>query len=131
MRSKASPRDLFAALATTLLGGLLLFLTLRARWDPLDMNPGVEGCLTAGVIGTILLLLARIPYQQALLFASPVLALEYWAVHAVGGPAVGVVAIHLIVIGFIGLAISPRNPQAEAEGSPASGPKPRRTVARA
>lgn len=111
MRPNASLKDLFAALVATLLGGLLLFLTLRARWDPQDMNPGVEGCLTAGVIGTILLLLARIPFSQALVLASPVLAVEYWAVSAAGGPAVGVVAIHLITVGFIGLALNTRNPR--------------------
>lgn len=108
MRAKASPNDLYVGLGATLLGGFLLFLALRARWSPSDMLPGVEGALTAGVLGTILLLLHPIPYARAILYSAPILAIEYWSSAATGGPAVGLVGLQLVIVGFIGLALGSR-----------------------
>lgn len=112
MSAKASSKDRFVALGATLLGGLFLFLAMRARWSPGDMLPGVEGTLTAGVLGTILLLLHPVPYARALLYSAPVLAVEYEACAVWGGPAVGVVGLQLLIVGFIGLVLSTRGPTA-------------------
>jgi len=121
MRAGASSKDLYVALGATLLGGLLLFLALRARWNPEDMLPGVEGCLTAGVLATILLLLHPLPYARAMLLSAPVLAIEYWACVVSGGPAVGIVGLHLIIVGFIGLAVITRGPNAAPAEAPGKG----------
>ncbi|MFT3773519.1 MAG: hypothetical protein QM820_49720 [Minicystis sp.] len=108
MRPKATTMDLYLALAATLLGGLFFYLALRARWNPHDVNPGIDGCLTAGVVGTILAILAPMEYWRALLLTAPVMALEYWACAAVGGSALGIVGLHLIIVGFIGLGLGVR-----------------------
>lgn len=114
MRAKASPKkDLYVGLGTTLLGGILLYFALRARWSPSDMLPGIEGMLAAGVLGTILLLLHPIPYARAVLYSAPVVAIEYWACTTTGGPAVGLVGLHLIVVGFLGLVLGSRGPTPE------------------
>jgi hypothetical protein len=112
MQAKASPKDLYLGVVTTLLGGVLLYLAMRDRWSPSDMLPGIEGTLTTGVLGTIVLLLHPLPYARALLYSMPVLAIEYWACSTAGGPAKGIVGLQLIIVGFIGLVVGSRSPAA-------------------
>lgn len=117
MRAKASSKDVVVALGSTLLGGVLLFLAMRARWSPMDMLPGVEGTLTAGVVATVLLLLQPIPFARAMLYSAPILAIEYWAMASTGAPAVGILGVQLLIVGFIGLALATRAPSRAAEAS--------------
>lgn len=111
MRPKATTKDLYAALGATVVGGLFLFLALHAKWNPQEMSPGIEGTLCAGVMGTVLALLAKMDYRLALWLSAPVMLVEYAACAFAGGPAVGVVALHLIIAGFIGLALALREPR--------------------
>lgn len=115
MRAKAGPKDLYVGMAAMLLGGILLFLAMRARWNPGDMLPGVEGTLTASVMAIVLLLLHPIPYARAMLYSLPVVAIEYWACAATGGPAVGIVGLQLLVSGFLGLVLGSRGAAAVPE----------------
>lgn len=115
MRAKASSKDLYLGLGATLLGGLLLYLAMQARWSPGDMLPGVEGCLTAGLVGTVLLLLHPMPYARAVLISAPVLSIEYWACAVSGGPAVGLVGLQLMIVGFVGLILGTRGAAASAD----------------
>jgi hypothetical protein len=108
MRAKTTPNDLFLSLAVTAVGGVALFLALRARWNPGDMNPGIEGCLTAGAVGFIFALLQPVPYRKALTMTSPVVVVQYLSCVFAGGPAVGVVALQLLIMGFLGLVLVAR-----------------------
>lgn len=114
MRAKVSSNDLYLGLGATLLGGLLLYLAMRAHWNPGDMLPGVEGCLTAGLVGTVLLLLHPMPYARAVLISAPILSIEYWACAVTGGPAVGIVGLQLLIVGFAGLVLGSRGSAAVA-----------------
>jgi hypothetical protein len=120
MRPQPTTNDLYLALGVTLVGGLLLFLAMRAHFSPQDVNPGIEGTLVAGVLGTILVLLQPLAYRRALFFTAPVVALQYWACAYAGGPAAGIVGLHLLIIGFIGLGLALREPSPAPARKPAA-----------
>jgi hypothetical protein len=118
MAAKTTLKDLALASVLTLMGGALVLVALRMRWNPQDLNPGIEGCLTVGVVGFILALLHPLEYRHAVLISAPVVAVQYGACLAVGGPAAGVVGIELIIFGFVGLgmALHRSRPAPAAEG---------------
>jgi len=113
MRPKATTKDLYAALGATALGGLFLFIALRARWNPQEISPNIEAVLCTGVMGTILALLSPMEFRHALSLSAPVVVIELFACVFAGGPAAGVVGLHLLIVGFIGLAIGLREPRPE------------------
>lgn len=115
MRPRSTAFDLLLALGATLVGGLCLYFALRGGWKPQDMNPGVEGALGAGVLGTTLAVAQPMEYWRAALFSAPLLLIEIVAVRYAGGPALGIAALHLIIVGFVGLAIGLREPPPEDE----------------
>lgn len=115
MRPRTTSLDLLLALTSTLVGGLCLYFALRGGWKPQDMNPGVEGALGAGVIGTTLAVAQPMEFWRALLFSAPLLVIEVLAVRYAEGPALGIAALHLIIVGFVGLAIGLREPGPEDE----------------
>lgn len=115
MRPRSTSVDLLLALGMTLLGGLCLYFALRGGFKPHELTPGVEGALGAGVLGSTLAVLEPMEYWRALLFSAPLGAIEYVVVNHVEGPALGVLALHLIIVGFVGLAIGLRDPTPEDE----------------
>jgi hypothetical protein len=99
------------ALGVSVAGGALLLLALRARWVPGDLNPGIEGCLTASILGFVMALLHPMSYARALgLSVLPTAALYVLCVYA-GGVAtgLGMAGIQLLVMGFTGVAFGLRD----------------------
>lgn len=115
MRPRSTSLDLLLALAMTLVGGLFLYFALRGGFKPHELATGVEGALGAGVLGTTLAVLQPMEFWRAVLFSAPVLAVEVVVVRHVGGPVAGVLALHLIIVGFVGLALGMRDPTPEDE----------------
>jgi hypothetical protein len=115
MRPRSTPLDLLLALAMTLLGGLFLYFALRRGFKPHELTPGVEGALGAGVLGATRAVLHPMELWRAVLFSTPVLAIEVVVVSHVDGPVAGVVALHLIIVGFVGLALGLRDPGPDEE----------------
>jgi hypothetical protein len=113
MLTKTTPKDTSWAMAVTLAGGLALLVAHRVHWHPQDMSPGVEGCLTATVLAFVLALLHPLSYGRALVLSVPLVAGEYLAcAYAEGAPmGLAVVGMHLVVMGFAGLALARRDPQ--------------------
>jgi hypothetical protein len=112
MFAKTTSRDLVLALVLTVSGGAALLAAVHARWNPGDMLPGIEGCVTAGVVGTLLALLQRIEYRTVVAMSAPVVVIEYLACVASGGPAAAVAGMHLAAMGLLGLGLSFREPVA-------------------
>lgn len=109
--------DLLLALGATLLGGLCLYFALRGGFKPHELTPGVEGALGAGVLGSTLAVMEPMEYWRALLFSAPLAAIECVVTSYVDGPVLGVLALHLIIVGFVGLAIGLRDPTPEDEAA--------------
>jgi hypothetical protein len=123
MFAKTTSKDLGTALGITLAGGALLLLALRAHWVPADMNPGIEGCLTATIVGFLMALLHRMPYGQALALSALPTAAQYVVCAYAAGPGVGlaITGLQLVVMGLLGLALTARETLPVQAASEASG----------
>jgi hypothetical protein len=122
MLAKTTSKDLGTALGVTLAGGALLLFALRAHWVPADLNPGIEGCLTATIVGFLMALLHRMPYGQALaLSALPTAAQYVVCAYAAGaGVGLGITGMQLVVMGLFGVALATREPRPMQAASDAS-----------
>ena len=105
MALKMTSRDMILALTLTLVGVAAVVFAIAHRWNPQELMPGIEGCLTAGVVGFIMALLHPVSYGNAVVIVAPIVAVEYVATAAAGGPAVGVVGIQLAFMGLLGLVL--------------------------
>ncbi|WP_437601757.1 hypothetical protein [Sorangium sp. So ce590] len=106
-------------IALLLLGsGALLWIRAALR-DPgaLELLPGAEGCLTAGIVGVLLALLHGVPYRTALLsIAAPLVLVQVLASELAGSSFLPVLGIELTALGLFGLPLSrlPRRDPAAA-----------------
>ncbi|WP_437877704.1 hypothetical protein [Sorangium sp. So ce513] len=106
-----------------LVGGALLWLRAAQRTpSALAMLPGVDGCLTAGVVGVLLALLHGIPYRTALVsVAVPVVLIQLAVSKIAGFSFLPVLGIELTAFGLFGLPLS-RLPRRRAASAPAHAP---------
>ncbi|WP_437959180.1 hypothetical protein WME76_05705 [Sorangium sp. So ce119] len=91
-----------------LVGGALLWLRAAQRTpSALALLPGVDGCLTAGIVGVLLALLHGIPYRTALLtVAFPIALVQLLASELAGFSFLPVLGIELTAFGLFGLPLS-------------------------
>ncbi|KYF57734.1 hypothetical protein BE08_36445 [Sorangium cellulosum] len=103
-----------------LVGGALLWLRAAQRTpSALALLPGVDGCLTVGIVGVLLALLHGIPYRTALLsVAVPIALVQLVASELAGFSFLPVLAIELTAFGLFGLPLS-RLPRRRAASAPA------------
>lgn len=122
MLAKITANDSRLATAVTLAGGVALVIAHRAHWQAQDLSPGIEGCLTTSVLGSIVLLLHPLPYASAVWLSVPLLVGEYLACAFGDSSAVGLgmVGVHLVIVGFLGIALSLREPRPSARPAHAS-----------
>jgi hypothetical protein len=125
MITNTTAKDQRLAIALTLAGGVSLFAAHRAQWHAQDLAPGIEGCLTASVVGSIMLLLHPLPYAWAAVLSVPLVVSEYLACayaesYAVG---LGMVGLHLVIFGFLGIALALRAPEQRAARRSDRGPQ--------
>ena len=122
MLEKTTVKDSRLAIAVTLAGGVALIVAHRAHWQAQDMSPGIEGCLTTSVLGSIVLLLHPLRYASAVVLSVPLLVGEYLACAFTESSAVGLgmVGVHLVIVGFLGIALTLREPRPSARPARAS-----------
>ncbi|WP_233561467.1 hypothetical protein [Sorangium cellulosum] len=91
-----------------LVGGALLWLRAAQRTPgALALLPGVDGCMTAGIVGVLLALLHGIPYRTALLSAAlPIALVQLLASELAGFSFLPVLGIELTAFGLFGLPLS-------------------------
>lgn len=115
MFAKSTSKDLSLSVAVIVAGGAALILAMRQHWSPGDLSPGVEGAITTSLIGFFMLLLHGIDYPRTVAVNVPVGAMLYAACALGASPAqgLGMVGIHAVVVGVVGLALSFREPRPE------------------
>jgi hypothetical protein len=119
--TKLDSKDRWVAVVLTLLGGAGLMVALLRNWNAQEMNPGIEGSLTVGVLAPILALSSGIGYRHTVTVSLPILLIQYATCFVAAGPALAVVSLELCCLGFLGFVIAFFEPQ---PGSP-SRPRPR------
>jgi hypothetical protein len=113
---KTTTRDLRWALGVTAAGAAAMLFAFRAHWSPPDLDPGIEGCLTAGMAGFVMAMLHPLPYGRALALCAPVVVAEYFTLRHTAGTAIGagLVGVQLVFMGFVGLALALHEPSPAA-----------------
>jgi hypothetical protein len=112
MLAKTTSKDLGPALAVTAVGAAVIFFALHARWSPQDLDPGVEGCLTVGIVGFVMAMLHPLPYRQAVALCVPAVAAGFFTVRYAASTAIGagMAGIQLLIMGIAGVALALREP---------------------
>lgn len=121
-------RDSWLAPGLLLLGvAAILYATLHADRAQ-DMNPGLEGAVTAGVLAPVLLLIHGLRFSEMLKTVAPIWLLQLVATAAVSGPVVAGLGIDLCVTGAVGILINVLASRTSAATAPA---RPMREAPRA
>ncbi|HZF50018.1 MAG TPA: hypothetical protein VE093_15270 [Polyangiaceae bacterium] len=85
----------------------LLVAPLRDK-SAFVMSPGLEGCLTAGVVGLALALAGGAGYLATALLALPILLVQLLACQGSGEPALATLGIEALMLGILGFVMTPR-----------------------
>ena len=112
-------------------GTASLLYALSRRWNAQDMLPGIEGCVTTGILGALLALCHGLSFSTVVKLFIPIFALQYVIYRYVSAQAYGLLGIELIGLGVLGLGAAfleallqpPRAPEASAPET--EGPKAR------
>lgn len=80
----------------------ILYAILREK-SAFTMSPGVEGSLTAFVVGIALALSEGVAFGSAVVVALPLFVLQYVGCRYVGEPALGILGLEAVLIGLYGL----------------------------
>jgi len=125
MLEKTTAKDSRLAMAVTVAGGVALVVAHRAHWHAQDLAPSIEGCVTASVLGSILLLLHPLPYTCTVVLSVPLVVSEYLACAYAESAAVGLgmVGLHLVIVGFLGIALALRVPERRTARRGGRGPR--------
>jgi hypothetical protein len=102
LRQSSSRRALIGSSLAAVGAAVLLVAHLRDQ-SALSMSPGLEGCLTVGVVGAALALSEGIAYATVVAITLPVLLLQFVACRAAGEPALAMLGLEGLVIGLFGL----------------------------
>jgi hypothetical protein len=86
-------------------GGACVIVALLQRWNMQGMNPGVEGSLTAIVVGLALALFEGLSFETVLKHSVPIFAIECVALKVVDAQVFAVLGIELLLFGFLGLIL--------------------------
>jgi hypothetical protein len=86
------------------------------------MSPGLEGCLTAGVVGFALAILGGVGYLTTAAIALPIFLAQYLGCRGAGEPVLATLGLEALMLGLVGLGMTSR--KAVAREAPASAPEP-------
>ncbi len=110
--AKVTSKELRWALTVTGAGVVAITFALRAHWNPQDLDPGTEGCLTVVIVAFLMALLHPLSYGRALALCVPLVLPEFLLVQYAAGSATGagMAGMHLVTMGFIGVVLALREP---------------------
>jgi hypothetical protein len=112
-------RDSWLAPALLVAGvAAILFATLHAG-SAQDMNPGVEGAVTVGVLAPMLLLLHGLSFSEMLKTVAPIWLMQLTATAAVKGPIASSIGINLCLVGAVGILMNVLASRNHAVAAPA------------
>jgi hypothetical protein len=87
-------------------GGVALAVTLLRGANAFEWQPGVDGVLTMGLLGFVLLMLHGVGFGRALTVMAPILALQIPLFLLNRAPVFALLGLELVFFGAIGLGSS-------------------------
>jgi hypothetical protein len=108
--SKSAPSflrsDIALAGAVTLCGAIGMVYGVVTQRQPFAMLPGMDGALTAGLLGFGFALLHGLRYRDVLRMLIPVLGIQVGGCLVHGESVVAIIGLELTVVGMVGLALA-------------------------
>lgn len=101
--AKLRAAELGLPVIVALVGTASLLYAVSRRWNAQDMLPGIEGCVTTGILGALLALCHGLPYSTVVKLFIPIFAIQYVIYRYVSAQAYGLLGIELIGLGVLGL----------------------------
>jgi hypothetical protein len=89
----------------------LVIATLRDK-GAFVMSPGLEGCLTAGVVGLALAILGGVGYRTTVALALPIFLAQYLGCRGSGEPVLATLGLEALMLGLLGIVMAPREARA-------------------
>jgi hypothetical protein len=130
--SQINSRQALVGSSLAAVGAAVLLVACLRDQSALSMSPGLEGCLTVGVVGVALALSEGIAYATAVAITLPVLLLQFVACRAAGEPVLAMLGLEGLVIGLFGLIAPIQSAvRAAAGASPSPQRQPQPSPARA
>jgi hypothetical protein len=112
-------------LVLALSGGAVLTAALVRDRNAMQMLPGMDGCLTAGVLALLLPLVHGLRYRTALALALPVVVLQLAACRTAGAAFLPILGPELLAYGLLGVIPIPWHRR--VEDGPDTAAEPRRS----
>lgn len=102
-------RQIVVGVALAVVGGGALFAALLRDKNALTMTPGVEGSLTAAVVGVALALSEGVAYTTVVMTAVPIFLMQYFACRNAGEPSLALLGLEGVIVGLVGLIAPARS----------------------
>jgi hypothetical protein len=116
-----SPR---LGLLLAMVGGGALVVAVVSNRNAMQMLPGMDGSLVAGVLAALLPLLHGLRYRAAVALMLPVIAMQIVACRAGGLAFLPILGPELMVVGIIGMLPLPWRESAAPAAAPAAAASP-------
>jgi hypothetical protein len=112
MRDLLRLKQATAGYLFTVAGALSLVIAPLRDKSAFVMSPGLEGCLTAGVVGLALAILGGVGYRATAALALPIFLAQYLGCRGSGEPALATLGIEALMLGLLGIVMAPREAKA-------------------
>lgn len=106
-RADRSPLELWLAFALLVAGSALWLSSVLRNPAALQMLPGIDACLAAGIVGALLALLHGVPYRVTILgLMVPIALIQIAACAAVRVSFVPMLGVEMAVLGLFGVVVN-------------------------
>jgi hypothetical protein len=109
-RGLRHPPSFFVCAGLAIGGALAVGIATRAQPNALALLPGMDGCLTAGVVAFGLALLHGLSYQAALGILAPIAVIQAIGAASTGASVPAVLGVEAVVVGLVGCLLRARAP---------------------
>lgn len=89
-------------------GAVALIIAPMRDKSAFVMSPGLEGCLTAGVVGLALAILGGVGYRTTVALALPIFLAQYLGCRGSGEPVLATLGLEALLLGLLGIVMAPR-----------------------
>ncbi|NUQ74003.1 MAG: hypothetical protein HUU21_10645 [Polyangiaceae bacterium] len=105
-------------------GAIALIIAPLRDKSAFVMSPGLEGCLTAGVVGLALAILGGIGYRGTVALALPIFVAQFLGCRGSGEPVLATLGLEALMLGLLGIVMTPREVPAQEAPSIQAAPTP-------